>query len=252
ADVAPSDNALAEAIARYARSERQLVLPLDTFRPDTLPPHLIMNFRVVDEHGRQLAMGRNLAALRAELGHKAGEQFAAVAQPRAAMDGLTDWSFGELDEVMEIRSGSQILIGYPALVDEGDSVSLQVFDAQDKARATHRAGLRQLFMLQLKEQAKYLEKNFPGFQTMALQYAALGGEAADLKRQLLAATFDRACMAEPWPATREQFEQRRDEGRTRLSLIGQELARLIGVILTERQSVSKKLQTPRRSPGVAG
>src|SRR5690606_5809811 len=162
ADVAPSDNALAEAIARYARSERQLVLPLDTFRPDTLPPHLIMNFRVVDEHGRQLAMGRNLAALRAELGHKAGEQFAAVAQPRAAMDGLTDWSFGESEEVMEIRSGSQILIGYPALVDEGDSVSLQVFDAQDKARATHRAGLRRLFMLQLKEQAKYLEKNFPG------------------------------------------------------------------------------------------
>src|SRR5690606_28146630 len=103
---------LAEAIARYARSERQLVIPLEAFRPETLPPHLSMSFRVIDEHGRQLAMGRYLAALRAELGHKAGEQFAAVAQPKAALEGLTEWSFGELDEVMEIRSGSQTLIGY--------------------------------------------------------------------------------------------------------------------------------------------
>src|SRR5690606_5539934 len=112
------------------RSERQLEVPRDAFRPETLPPRLSMNFRIIDEHGRQLAMGRNLAALRAELGHVAGEQFAAVAQPKAAMDGLTDWSFGELEEVMEIRSGSQTLIGYPAIVDEGQSVSLQVFAAQ--------------------------------------------------------------------------------------------------------------------------
>mgnify|MGYP001055501804 CR=1 FL=1 len=248
--VEPSDMPLAEAIARYARSERQLVIPLEAFRPETLPPHLSMNFRVIDEHGRQLAMGRNLAALRAELGHKAGEQFAAVAQPKAALEGLTEWSFGELDEVMEIRSGSQTLIGYPALVDEGDSVSLQVYDAPDKARAVHRAGLRRLFMLQLKEQAKYLEKNFTGLQTMALQYAALGGDAAELKRQLLAAAFDRACMAEPLPVNREQFEQRRDEGRTRLNLIGQELARLVGVILTEYQAVTKKLQTVKGFPEV--
>ena len=30
-----------------------------------------MNLRVVDEHGRQLGMGRNLAALKAELGAQA-------------------------------------------------------------------------------------------------------------------------------------------------------------------------------------
>ncbi|MBX6393906.1 MAG: DUF3418 domain-containing protein, partial [Burkholderiales bacterium] len=51
--VEPSDMPLAEAIARYARSERQLVIPLEAFRPETLPPHLSMNFRVIDEHGRQ-------------------------------------------------------------------------------------------------------------------------------------------------------------------------------------------------------
>ncbi|HEY9397154.1 MAG TPA: ATP-dependent RNA helicase HrpA [Burkholderiales bacterium] len=241
ADVVPSDTPLADSIARYARSERQVVLPLDGFRPETLPAHLSMNFLVVDEHGRQLATGRNLAQLRAELGSKAGEQFSAAVQPKASLDGLIEWTFGDLEEVMEIHSGRQTLMGYPALVDQTDSVSLQVLDAPEKARTLHRAGLRRLYMLQLKEQAKYLEKNLPGLQTMALQYANLG-EAADLKRQLLSAAFDRACMAEPWPTTRAQFEQRCNEARARLSLIGQELARLIGIVLAEYQALGKKLQ----------
>src|SRR5436190_392583 len=143
----------AESIARYARRELNLAVPLDAFRPETLPAHLSMNFRIVDEHGRQLATGRNLAQLRAELGQRAGEQFARLARSDAPAVKVAAWDFGDLEEVMEIRRGSQTLIGYPGLVDHGDSVSLEVFDSADKARETHRSGLRRLFMLQLKEQA---------------------------------------------------------------------------------------------------
>ena len=152
---------LAEAIARYARRELQLVIPGDAFRYEALPAHLSMNYRVVDEHGRQLAMGRNLAQLRAELGDRAEAQFSELAASEVAQEGLTDWSFGDLDEVMEIRRGSQTLIGYPALVDRGASVDLEVLDSAERARALHRAGLRRLFMLQLKEQARFIEKNLP-------------------------------------------------------------------------------------------
>ena len=59
---------LAQAMARHIRETRQLEVPVDAFRPDSAPPHLHMNFRVVDDHGRQLAAGRDLAALKAELG----------------------------------------------------------------------------------------------------------------------------------------------------------------------------------------
>ena len=241
AAVEPNDVSLTEAIARYARDTFQVEVPRDGFRLENLPTHLLMNFCVVDEHGRQLAMGRHLAQLRAELGSQAGEQFAAVAQPRVALQGLTDWVFGDLQEVMEIKSGDQVLIGYPALVDEGDSVALEVFDAQEHARETHRAGLRRLFALQFKEQIKYLEKNLPGLQTMAMQYSALG-EIADLKRQLIAATIDRTCLADPLPATQAAFVQRRNEAKPRLALIAQELARLCGGILGEFQALNKKLQ----------
>jgi ATP-dependent helicase HrpA len=212
-----------------------------------LPAHLAMNFRVVDEHGRQLAMGRSLAQLRAELGDRAGEQFAAVAGAEAAMVGLTGWSFGELPELMEVRRGTQTLVGYPALVDRGSSVDLEVFDSPEKAAQVHRTGLRRLFMLQLREQAKYVEKGLSGLQTMALQFAGLG-DASELRAELVAAAFERACMAEPLPRDVDEFGRRCDEARSRIALIAQELARLVATILAERQTLAKKLQQAKAFP----
>ncbi len=237
----PADARLAQAIARYARRELNLAIPLDAFRVETLPAHLSMNFRVVDEHGRQLAMGRNLAQLRAELGEAAGEQFAEMARAEAPSEKFTDWRFGELEEVMELRRGSQTLIGFPGLADHGGSVSVEVFDSADKAREAHRAGLRRLFMLQLKEQARHIEKNLPGLQAMALQFAAFG-ETAELKEQLLAAAFDRACLHEPWPRTRVEFERRCEEARSRVTLLANEIARLVATVLAEHAALQKKLQ----------
>jgi ATP-dependent helicase HrpA len=150
---------------------------------------------------------------------------------------------------MEIKRGAQTLIGYPALVDRDDAVDLEVLDSPDKARATHRAGLRRLFMLQLKDQAKYIEKSLPGLQAMVLQFAALG-DANDLRRQLVAAAFDRTCLGEPLPRTREAFVRRADEGRSRVTLIAQELARLVGTILAEHQALARKLQASKAFPEV--
>ncbi|MBI4291416.1 MAG: ATP-dependent RNA helicase HrpA [Betaproteobacteria bacterium] len=237
----PGEATLAEAISRYARRELNLALPQDGFRPELLPAHLALNFRVVDEHGRQLAMSRNLAQLRAELGGAAGERFAAVAKTEAKGERCTDWSFGDLAEVMEIRRGAQTLIGYPALTDGDDAVTLEVLDSAERAHELHRAGLRRLFMLQLKEQAKFIEKNLPGLQALALAFIPFG-DANELRSQLLAAAFDRACLAEPWPRSAAEFARRRDEGRARVTLIAQELARLAGTILGEHQALQKKLQ----------
>ncbi|HKB72665.1 MAG TPA: DUF3418 domain-containing protein, partial [Burkholderiales bacterium] len=241
-----ADVPLAQAIARYARRELNLAVPLDAFRQEMLPAHLSMNFRIVDEHGRQLEMGRNLAQLRAELGQKAGDQFAELARADARSEKVTAWKFGDLEEVMEVRRGSQTLIGYPGLVDHGDSVSFEIFDSADKAREAHRPGLRRLFRLQLKEQARHIEKNLPGSQAMVLQFATFG-EVAELKEQLLAAVFDRACMQEPWPRTRAEFDRRRDEARSRVTLLAQEIARLVGTILAEHTALQKKLQQASRA-----
>src|SRR2546425_5798726 len=139
----PSDIPLAAALARHIREKFNLDIPLDSFRPDSAPAHLHMNFRVVDDHGRQLGMDRNLAQLKESL----GEKTAAILQTEASAaesERYTGWTMGDLPEIMEIERGGQTLIGYPALADAGEAVTLQVFHSPEKAREIHRGGVRRL------------------------------------------------------------------------------------------------------------
>ena len=212
----------------------------DAFRPDALPPHFSMNYKLIDEHGRQLDMSRSLVALRAEWGKEAKEEFADLHETPSEYANLTDWTFGELPELMEVPVGRQTVIGYPALVDDGETVSLKVFDSTEEAVETHRKGLARLFMLHFREQVKYFDRNVPGLAQMGMQFMALG-TTDELKRQLVALTFERACLSEPLPTTPEAFKARCAEARARLGLIMQEVCRLVGAILGEWQAVTRKL-----------
>ncbi|CAB3754240.1 ATP-dependent RNA helicase HrpA [Burkholderia puraquae] len=281
---------LVEALIADVRGETQVAMKTADFKLETLPAHLFMNFKVIDEHGRQLAMGRNLAQLRQELGAQAQQQFqkiaaastiaaggdadagqatsqapATIAAPGAAGRGakagkgaapqtaapaeagatalyenLTTWNFGKLPELLEIRRRGQTLYGYPALVDRGTHCDVEVFDSPEEAARIHRAGLRRLFALQLKEPIKFLEKNLPGLREMAMQYMSLGTQD-ELRDQLIDTALDRACLQDPLPDDDASFHARRDEGRSRLNLLAQEIARLVGQILAEYAGLVKKL-----------
>ncbi|PSL83927.1 ATP-dependent RNA helicase HrpA [Variovorax sp. WS11] len=270
---------LTDALLKRVRDETSLDVKRTDFKLDMLPPHLFMNLRVVDEHGRQLGMGRNLGALKAELGAKARGAFQALAglQVRAAPDApaadagsaaqpvaraaekadaapalpagqrYTSWSFGELPELMEVRRGAQSLIGFPALVDAGDAVTIEVFDEPAVAAAKHRAGLRRLFALQLKDALKYLEKNIPDLQKMAVAYMPLG-TAEELRAQIVEVALERAFLQEPLPADQAAFERRVEEGRGRLTLIANEIARLAGTILGEYTLAARKIKDTKVQP----
>lgn len=224
------------------------------FKPETLPPHLFMNFKVVDEHGRMLSGGRNLDQLKAEHGKQAQasfQQFAArddqVAQA-LAHEQLTDWSFGPLPEIMEIQRKGLSFVGYPALVDRQTHCDLDVFDDPVQARRHHHAGLRRLFRLGLRDQIKFLEKNLPDLTNMSMLYMSLGTQD-ELRTQIIDCALDQACLADPWPIDRDAFEQRRNEGKTRLGLLVQEIGRLAKQILTEWSALQKKL--PQAKPHAA-
>ena len=92
---------------------------------------------------------------------------------------------------------------FPALVDEGESVALRAIDSEEKARSLHRAGLRRLFTLSLKEQVKFIDKSLPGLRDIAMQFMLLdkaGGTEQELKAQILAVTLERSCMMDPLPS----------------------------------------------------
>ncbi len=164
-----TDEPLLDVLIADVREHAGVVCQPSDFKLETLPAHLTMNFKIVDEHGRQLAMGRNLAQLRAEFGAEAQASFrsAAAADARVAeslQEDIRDWDFGELPELMQLQrrgpDGRNVtLVGFPALVDRGDHCAIDVFDDANEARAQHRNGLRRLFRLQLREQVRFLEKS---------------------------------------------------------------------------------------------
>jgi ATP-dependent helicase HrpA len=252
---------LVDALIADVRAERGIVAQPEDFKLETLPVHLQMNFKVVDEHGRQLAMGRNLAQLRAELGAEAQKTFQRIAgtdkeAAAALVDRITDWDFGELPELMEVRRGGQSLVGYPALVDRETHCSLDVFDDPAEARSRHRDGLRRLFRLQLREQVRYLEKSLATLQATQLQAATVPALAQawddfdDLRQQIVTAALDRTCLAEPWPTDRAGFVARKDDARGRLTLIAQEIARLVAAIVQEAAPLARKLAGLKAFPAV--
>ncbi|TWG86618.1 ATP-dependent helicase HrpA [Cupriavidus gilardii J11] len=228
------------------RDQTGTVVRRADFKLETLPAHLFMNFKVIDEHGRQLEMGRNLAQLRAELGGQAQQSFQelvsrdAPAAEAGQYEGLAGWTFGELPELLEIRKGNRTLFGYPALVDRDTHCDVEVFDDPREAGRIHHAGLRRLFALQLREQVKFVQKNIPGLSQMAMQYMTLGTQDM-LRDQIVTLALERACMQAPLPRNDAEFTARKEEGRSRLGLLVQEIARLAATILAEYAGLPRKL-----------
>jgi len=278
---------LTDVLLKKVRDETSLDVKRADFKLDMLPAHLFMNLRVVDEHGRQLGMGRNLGALKGELGAQARGAFQALASLRGSLSGTslaesavadagvgeaavsatgaqpptpfgktkaanaeqryTAWTFGELPELMEITKGTQTLVGFPALVDGGDAVTIEVFDEPEVAAGKNRAGLRRLFALQIKDALKYLEKNIPDLQKMAVAYMSLG-TAEELRTQIIDVALDRAFLQDPLPTDEASFKKRVEEGRGRLTLIANEVARLAGVVLTEYAAATRKVKDTKNAP----
>ena len=244
------DQPLLRALQHDIEERVQLKVPLESFRSENLPAHLLMNFRVVDEHGRVLGQSRNLAELRGRLAQQVEQKFAQAGPPAAEAAGFTTWSFGALPELLEVKTGGGATVGFPGLVDAGDAVQLRVFDTPEKARSAHRGGLRRLFALELKEQLRYVEKSLPGLRELAIAFMSFGTEA-ELKTHLVAATLERTCMAEPWPTEAAEFQRRKEDARARVALVAQEIARLIAVILAEHAQLQKKLAQIKAFPAVA-
>ncbi len=280
---------LIEALIDYIQSKLSIRPQAIDFKLEQVPAHLFMNLKLVDVHGTYIAESRSLAHLRTEYGGRAQSAFQAafasirervqarpptadkaLPQPTAPQNSVpalelrrsgalyTDWSFGELPELLELQAGAAsivaasteaALIGYPALVDRLNAVELCVFDQAEVATRSHQQGLQRLFAIALKEPIKYFCKTIPEFTPMSLAFSRWGS-AEELREELVSAMLDRSCMAEPWPLNREQFEARATHARARLNLVGQELARTVAAILAEQGLVVKRLAGIRGFPEV--
>lgn len=270
------DDPLIKALQRFVEERVSLKLPMESFRPENLNPHCFMNFRVQDEHGRILGQSRNLAELRTRFRDQVAARFQSArivpaaepaapapkkgaepapgkaAAPAPAADkqlaGFTDWTFGPLPELLEVKVAGREIVGFPALHDDGASVSLRPYDTPEEAAKVHRGGLARLFALALSAQVKAIEK-LPGIRELALQFISYGSEA-ELKAQLVTATLERCCLLEPLPTDADSFGKRCQEAKPRITLVAQELMRLTGQLIVEHGTLTKRLAGLKTFPDV--
>jgi len=231
-------------------------IPLNQWQPDSLPEHLKMNFRVVDENGKIVAVNRNLKALQDQFADNAETRFEQLATDEFYYTDFNHWPVDELPETWQFIQKGQNFVGYPALVDEGETVGVRIFDTRRKADYSHRDGLNKLFQLQCRKQCKYLEKNIPVSKPAQMLYVQLPSHplidrpAGNYRSDVVYAVIDAVFMENPDIRSRQQFEAVLNEKSSQLISTGNETGRVIDEALLLYQQVRQQLKQPGVSADV--
>ncbi|MHB8760323.1 MAG: DUF3418 domain-containing protein, partial [Thiobacillus sp.] len=237
----PGERMLTEALTGFVRKKTGADVHPDDWRGE-LPAHLRMNLSVVDDSGQALASGRDLVALRQQLGGAARITYGGGASDSEfERTGLLEWNFGDLPEQVKFKRGGRELTGYPALVDGGASVDLRLIDTADAAHAETRRGVIRLLRLALAAQFNQLEKDLSRETALALKFRALGSPET-LRAQLLDAIAARALLGDDeTPRDEKAFARQKERAKPRIAVVKQALLRDVAEILDLHAQVAARL-----------
>lgn len=230
---------LLDMLAAYIQHKTTLKIDKEDWSLSDIPSHHLMNFSVVDDAGRELAMGRDWNLLKKQLGSAAQLTFRNTS-PDIEKTGLKQWDFGDLPQTLSFERDGLRVTGYPALEDANDSISVKLFDTEREAEQSHRKGVCRLMRFELKEQMKQLEKSLPNFNQYALVLRNVMAPD-DLREDMLRAITDRAFIADDeLPRTNADFMKLKQRARTRLPAVTDAVARQVQAIATEYQLLTQK------------
>ncbi|QTZ92768.1 ATP-dependent RNA helicase HrpA [Streptomyces auratus] len=256
----PLQGALTTSLA--AGLQRMVGVPVEAADFDTgkVPDHLKITFRVVDERRRKLAEAKDLEALRLQLkpktraaiskafeqaaerpaGGSAGEGRTAGPEQRT---GLTSWTIGTLPRTFETRRAGQPLKAYPALVDEGSSVAVRLFDTEAEQLTAMWAGTRRLILLNIPTNpAKFAQDKLSNQQKLALSRNPHGSIAA-LFEDCVTAAADRLIAARGGPAwDEESFRKLFDAVRADLVDVTLKTIQQVQEVLAAWQACERRLK----------
>ena len=255
---------LKEALARLIQPLANQLVSAADFEDDRVPGHLRMNFRAVDERGRVAGSNRDLSTLQAELADRArssvarsiaapprrpgpskGPQPAAAAAASIEQEGLTAWTFGELPEVLDTRVAGGVVRGYPAIVDQGKTVSVRVESTADAAITATRAGVRRLVLLGVPSPSSYVQQHLTSQEKLALAASPYQSAAAlieDCRAAVVQKLIDREA---PGGIVRTPVEFERVRDAVSASLVDELFAcvSLVARILTKARDVERGIRS---------
>ena len=249
----PEKKPLILALAAHIEICHRLIIANEDW--PTAPDHLRLNYRVVDLAGEELAIGRDIDALRRQLGQAATTSVRSQGTKQFERDGIRAWDFGDLPSEIEVNIKGRTVLAYPAIEDQGDSVALRLFDHPATAAEVSEYGLVRLCMLALSQPLRYLEKNLPGLRAIGLAYASLpaapfgelknntiGSIEEELRNDVLYQAFHRVFLAgRPIIPSAQDFEQRIATNKAQLASQANMLCEQLTAIFAEYHGVQTRL-----------
>jgi len=212
-----STAALTEFLAREIAAQSFTPVTIADFDIERVPNHLRVTFAVQDERGTTISTGKVLSALQASLKPAARESVARVVETPAAADqhralergGLSTWDFESLDRSRDVNHGGNTIRAYPALVDEGATVSIRLMSTAEDQAAAHRLGVRRLLLLSIPSPTGYVQEHLTSQEKLVLAQSPYRTTAALFEDCMIACIDAVLGDREIW--SKADFEKARDD-----------------------------------------
>ncbi len=240
--ITPSENSFTQALSEALKKMTGVEVAEQEWPWQSLPAHLQMHFKVVDEKDRVLAENKDLNLLKQQLQGKVKATLKKAATPKLEKSGLTQWSVGQLPKEFVSGQGNYQVKAYPALCDDKDSVSVKLFDQPWLSAQAHQQGLKRLLLLNLPSPVKYLQQKLPNKAKLGLYFNPFGQVQA-LIMDCIYAAMDALIGAEPENIrTPEQFAELQKKVASDLNPLVLDIAVKVEKGLTTAHQVHKKLK----------
>jgi len=186
---------ICDELGRALRELTGVRVPADEWDWSRVPGHLRITFRVEDGRGNVVGEGKELAALREQLAPQVRQtmQRAAASVERK---GLRQWTFGDLPATFEQRLDDRVIQGFPAVVDHGESVAIEVLASPHERDAATKLGVRRLLLFNTTAPWKRVLALLTNDQRLALGHNP-HGSVPDLLQDCLAAAVDSIVAQRP-------------------------------------------------------
>jgi ATP-dependent helicase HrpA len=242
AALTPDNKPLSEALSLQLKRLTGVDVLKEAWLETSVDDYYRFNIHVVDDKGKIIASGRELAPLREKYRERVQQNIQSAATD-IERDNITSWDFADLPQAIQLPRGGISIRAYPALIDKQSSVALQVLDNPFRALDVTQRGISRLVFLSLNQTVKYLQKELLKGQEVALTLAGIGNreQVAD---DLIMAAIKHLALADlqQLPRSAAAFEATVNKVKEQLIVQAQELASHLIASLKLLVDIKKQLK----------
>ncbi|MGH3094841.1 MAG: DUF3418 domain-containing protein, partial [Streptosporangiales bacterium] len=244
--VTPREEPLLFALEHELRRMTDVTVPRDAWDLAKVPDHLTMTFRVHGDDDRTLAEGKDLEALRRSLEEPTRDAISTVGRD-IERTGVRAWDFGALPRVREGERAGRNVRAYPALLDEGDSVSVAMVETEGEQRRANWKGTRRLVLLAAPAPLGYVQRQLASNEKLALGHNP-HGRVQDLLSDCVNCAADKLMAEYGAPVwDKEAFDDLYDHVRAGLADTTLDTVRRVAPVLTSAYRIDQQLTAAERT-----